>query len=151
MRDTKLTIDDTKLALGTYIKLMRASACVTARMHQHLSAANLTISQFGVLECLLHLGPMSQQELAEKILKTSGNITMVVDNLQKRGLVSRDADFADRRRLRISLTPEGEALIRDLFPKHAEIARQLFSVLDRNECRQLSTLLKKLGTRIISD
>ncbi len=150
MNPTNSMSAGTELALGTYVKLMRASGCVTAKMHQHLTASHLTISQFGILESLLHLGPMSQQDLAGKILKTSGNITMVVDNLQKRGLVSRDRDRADRRRLQVSLTPDGEALIKAIFPKHAEITRQVFSVLNRTECRQLSTLLKKLGTRIAS-
>ncbi len=149
-RKSKSISPDTDLVLGAYVKLMRASSSITAKMHHHLSASDLTVSQFGILECLLHLGPLCQKELAGKILKTSGNITMVVDNLQKRGLVARNPDVADRRRLRVSLTPDGKALIQDLFPKHAEIARQVFSVLDRNECQQLSALLKKLGTRNVS-
>ena len=137
--------EDQRLALGVYVKLMRASSFVTARMHKHLAEWKLTMSQFGVLEALLHLGSMTQQDLGRKILKSSGNITMVIDNLEKRRLVSRKTDPGDRRRTRINLTTEGNAIIREIFPKHAEITEQVFSVLSETDCQQLASLLRKLG------
>jgi len=137
--------EDQGLALGAYVKLMRAASCVTARMHKHLAEEKLTMSQFGVLEALLHLGSMSQQDLGRKILKSSGNITMVIDNLEKRRLVSRETDPRDRRRTRINLTTEGNTIIREVFPKHAEISEQVFSVLSKTDCQQLASLLRKLG------
>ena len=77
-------------ALDAYIKLVRASESVVGRLGQNLRAEDdLPLSQFGVLEALMHLGPMCQRELGVKILKSSGNVTMVVDNLEKRGLVAR--------------------------------------------------------------
>ena len=136
---------DQRLALGAYVKLMRAASCVTAKMHKHLAEWKLTLSQFGVLEALLHLGSMTQQDLGRKILKSSGNITMVIDNLEKRRLVFRETDPKDRRRTRINLTPEGDAVIREIFPEHAAISEQVFSVLNETECLQLGSLLKKLG------
>jgi MarR family 2-MHQ and catechol resistance regulon transcriptional repressor len=136
---------DQRLALGAYVKLMRAASCVTARMHKHLAEWKLTMSQFGVLEALLHLGSMTQQDLGRKILKSSGNITMVIDNLEKRRLVTRKTDPKDRRRTRINLTTEGNAIIREIFPKHAEITEQVFSVLSKTDCQQLALLLRKLG------
>jgi MarR family 2-MHQ and catechol resistance regulon transcriptional repressor len=136
---------DQRLALGAYVKLMRAASCVTAKMHKHLAGWKLTLSQFGVLEALLHLGSMTQQDLGKKILKSSGNITMVIDNLEKRKLVFRETDPKDRRRTRINLTPEGDAVIREIFPEHAAISEQVFSVLNETECLQLGSLLKKLG------
>ena len=136
---------DQRLALGAYVKLMRAASCVTAKMHKHLAEWKLTLSQFGVLEALLHLGSMTQQDLGKKILKSSGNITMVIDNLEKRKLVFRETDPKDRRRTRINLTPEGDAVIREIFPGHAAISEQVFSVLNETECLQLGSLLKKLG------
>ena len=137
--------DEQRLSLGVYVKLMRATSCVTASMHQHLAKWKLTISQFGVLEALFHLGSMSQQALGRKILKSGGNITMVVDNLEKRRLVSRETDPRDRRCTRINLTPEGEVIIREIFPKHALVSEHVFSVLDETECQRLGSLLKKLG------
>ena len=83
-------------ALNTYTKLMRAAESVTNRVSSSMSAADLTVSQFGVLEALHHKGPLCQRDIAAKILKSSGNITMVIDNLEKRGLVRRERDNQDR-------------------------------------------------------
>lgn len=133
------------LALSTYTKLVRATESVTDRIHGHLNKERLTISQFGVLEALLHLGPLCQKDLAEKILKSTGNLTTVIDNLVKRGLVRRGPDRIDRRRYAIELTPSGQKLIARLFPLHAAaIAREL-SVLSPPDQRRLSDLLRRLG------
>ena len=72
------------VALGTFVKLMRAAESVSADVHKEIGEAGLSISQFGILEALYHLGPMSQKEIGAKILKSAGNITMVIDNLEKR-------------------------------------------------------------------
>jgi MarR family 2-MHQ and catechol resistance regulon transcriptional repressor len=135
-----------QMILMTYVKMSRAINTVSAKMHKHLSLLNLTVSQFGVLEALCHFGPLCQQEIGQKILKTSGNITLVIDNLEKRGLVIRENDRNDRRYTRVRLTKDGEALIYHVFPKHAGIAEQVFSALDADELEQLGSLMKKLGT-----
>ena len=88
-----------KIALCAHINLIRAAESVMSRIEHIFSQCGLTESQFGVLEVLLHLGPLCQRELGQKILKSSGNITMVVDNLEKQGLVLRQRDNRDRRRL----------------------------------------------------
>ena len=72
-----------------------------------MSAAGLTISQFGVLEALHHKGPLCQRDIAVKILKSTGNITLVIDNLEKQGLVTRERTSEDRRYLTIRLTGQG--------------------------------------------
>ena len=145
MRPTNDTTPSQQRALNTYVKLMRAAGSVTDKMHRHLKGQGLTNSQFGVLEALLHLGPLCQREIGEKILKTGGNMTLVIDNLEKRGLVERVQDQQDRRYLRIHLTPQGFDLISRVFPRHAAIAEEVFAMLDRHEQEQLGTLLKKLG------
>jgi MarR family 2-MHQ and catechol resistance regulon transcriptional repressor len=132
-------------ALKTYVKMMRAVNTVTTRMHRHLSRYRLTVSQFGVLEALYHIGPMFQQEIGRRILKTSGNMTLVIDNLEKRGLVLRERVPEDRRYTQVRLTPGGRKLIQRLFPRHAKIAEQVFSVLNAEEIQTLGALLKKLG------
>ena len=141
-----MDVSNQALALGTYVKLMRATGAVTEKMHKHLRPENLTFSQFGVLEVLLHVGPLYQQEIGHKILKTSGNMTMVIDNLEKRGLVVRTNDPEDRRFKRVTLTSKGRHLIKKILPRHAEIAGQVFTALTTREQRQLGALLKKLGT-----
>ncbi len=107
--------------LKLYTQLMRATNSVTKKMHRHLLTQKLSISQFGVLEAL-YLGPLCQKEIGEKILKTSGNITLVIDNLEKRGLVTRKKDPGDRRRMAVKMTRSGYGLIEKIFPDHSKIA-----------------------------
>ncbi len=139
---------DTEIrALNTYIKLMRAAESVTGRINQHLNANKLTVSQFGVLEALYHLGPLCQSDLAQKILKSSGNLTLVIDNLEKRGLVTRQRSSQDRRFVTVSLTDAGQALIQAIFPQHVARVVQEMSTLDAEEQEELARLLRKLGKR----
>ena len=132
-------------ALSAYVKLMRASESISARIHKPLNEARLTVSQFGVLEALYHLGPLSQAEIAKKVLKSSGNITMVIDNLEKRGLVQRQRIEEDRRYYTIQLTSEGEKMTADIFPRHAARIVKEMSILTHAEQDMLGNLCRKLG------
>jgi MarR family transcriptional regulator, 2-MHQ and catechol-resistance regulon repressor len=131
-------------ALDAYIKLMRASETVTARAHA-LLAGELTLTQFGVLEALYHRGSLSAGEIAEKILKSAGNLTLVLANLERDGLVSRERDRADARRWIISLTAAGRKRIAALFPKIASAITAEFAHLSSAEQAMLAELCKKLG------
>jgi len=135
-------------ALGTYVKLMRAAESITARVHKHLSSVGLTVSQFGVLEVIFHLGPLSQRDLGRKILRSSGNITMVIDNLEKRGLVRRERDASDRRMFIVHLTDEGQKLIEKIFPSHAALITRELSVLKAADQKALGDLCKKVGVGV---
>jgi MarR family 2-MHQ and catechol resistance regulon transcriptional repressor len=132
-------------ALKTYVKLMRAAESVTARIHRHLSSTGLTTSQFAVLEALYHLGPLSQREIGQKILRSSGNITMVIDNLEKNGLVRRERNETDRRFFIVHLTDKGYNLINKIFPPHAAVIAHDLAVLTAAEQDTLGRLCKKLG------
>lgn len=132
-------------ALNAYVKLMRASESVSSRIHEHLTKAGLSVSQFGVIEALYHLGPLSQADIAKKILKSSGNITMVIDNLEKRGLVKRERSQEDRRYYSIHLTAEGKKMIGDIFPTHAGKIVMAMNALTREEQETLGNLCRKLG------
>ena len=132
-------------ALKTYVKLMRAAESVTARIHRHLSSTGLTISQFAVLEALYQLGPLSQREIGKKILRSSGNITMVIDNLEKNRLVMRERNEADRRFFIVHLTDKGYDLIKRVFPPHAAVITEDLSALTAGEQDTLGRLCKKLG------
>ncbi len=134
-------------ALDAYIKLQRAAGSVMARVHRHLAEERLSASQFGVLEALYHLGPLSQRELGTKILRSSGNITMVVDNLERRGLVTRNRGGEDRRMVTVRPTAEGRRLIREVFPRHAGGILREMSVLSPAEQEELGRLCRKLGKR----
>jgi MarR family transcriptional regulator, 2-MHQ and catechol-resistance regulon repressor len=134
-----------KLALNAYIKLMRAGQSLSGRVEAHFRELGLTASQFGVLEALLHVGPLNQKSLAAKILKSTGNITMVIDNLEKRGLVKRTRDEQDRRHFSIGITRKGASLITAFFPKHVERIVEEMSVLSGAEQDTLGRLCKKVG------
>ncbi len=133
-----------RLALRTFVKMVRAANGLSARLNRPLADAGLSESQFGVLEALLHLGPLHQRELAAKILRTHGNVTLVVDHLEKRGLVRRERGSTDRRYIRVHLTPEGESLVRGLFPAHAARLAEEMSVLSEDEQRELGRLCRRL-------
>lgn len=132
-------------ALNAYIALMRASDSVSARVHRHLAKSGLSVSQFGVLEILHHLGPLCPRDLGAKLLKSSGNVTLILDNLEKRGLVRRERDPGDRRMIIIHLTEEGRVLIAALFPAQVEAVRTDLSVLEPAEQDELRRLCRKLG------
>jgi MarR family 2-MHQ and catechol resistance regulon transcriptional repressor len=114
---------------------------------EFLRAAGLTESQFGVLEALDHLGPLCQTDLAAKILRSVGNLTTVIGNLERRGLVTRRIDAADRRVRLVELTSAGRSLIRSVFPDHARALVEALAVLTAEEQTALGELCKKLGTR----
>lgn len=133
--------------LNAFIKLMRATETINNRLNRHLAEANLTLSQFGTLEALHHLGPLNQRTIGEKLLKSGGNITMVIDNLEKCNYVVRKKDPNDRRAVLIHLTKEGKSFIKEFFPKHLEKIKEEFSVLTEEEKDQLARLCKKLGVK----
>jgi MarR family 2-MHQ and catechol resistance regulon transcriptional repressor len=134
-----------KRALNAFIKLIRAGQSLSGRVEAHFSELGLTVSQFGVLEALFHLGPLNQKNLAAKILKSTGNITMVIDNLEKRGLVKRTRDESDRRHYSVAITRKGVDMISSFFPQHvARIVKEM-SVISGAEQEELGRLCKKIG------
>jgi len=136
---------DERVALDAYIKLSRATSAVDARINRPLAEASLTTSQFGVLEAVWHLGPLTHGEIGRKLLKSSGNVTVVIDNLARRGLVRRESDTVDRRVSRVALTAAGSALLEAVFPAHVARVVDAFGALDADELATLSTLLRRLG------
>jgi MarR family 2-MHQ and catechol resistance regulon transcriptional repressor len=136
------------LALDGFIKLMRATDSVSAHLSRHTEAAGLTTGQFGVLEALLHVGPMGQRDLGAKLLRSGSNVTMVLDNLERRGLVRRTRRKDDRRAIEVALTAEGRRLITELFPKHARRITRLFGALSSRDQQRLGALCKTLGRNI---
>lgn len=134
------------LALDTFIKLSRASESFDARLARYSTLEELTITQFAVLEALFHLGTLSQSELGAKLLKSGGNITLVIDNLQKHGYVERRRCTSDRRIVYVELTESGREKITRIFPRQAAAITELMAVLSEEEQRELGRLLRKLGT-----
>ena len=105
------------------------------------------MSDFAVLELLLHKGAQPVNIIGEKILLTSGSITTAVQRLEKQGLVSRERSSVDARVVLVHLTDEGRALIEPSFEGHAKDLNELFDVLDESERTQFADLMRKVGQR----
>lgn len=132
-------------AVRAYVKLNRATRTVLAAVEPRLAEAGLTPTQLGVLEAVLHRGPMTQAELGRKVLTSAGNMTDVIDKLAARGLVARQPNATDRRSVHVALTPAGCGLIEGLFPSHAEDIGRVFACLTPAELAEFDRLLRKLG------
>jgi MarR family transcriptional regulator, 2-MHQ and catechol-resistance regulon repressor len=137
--------EDTVRALNAYINLTRASETLHSKLGAQLESQGLTVSQFGILEALFHLGPMCQKALGKKLLLSGGNITLIVDNLEKRGWVRRERQKSDRRFVLIHLTASGRQLISKVMPSHAEAIQREMSRLTSEEQEELRRISRKLG------
>ena len=139
---------ETVRALDTFIKLTRATESIMARLSRKGTIAPLSHSQFAVLEALYHLGPLTQGQVSAKLLKSTGNITLVVDNLEKGGWVQRTRENEDRRQVTIHLTEAGQTLIERIFPAHASAICEEINALTAEEQAILSALCIKLGKHL---
>lgn len=133
------------LQVEAYVKLMRCADTVQGILARNAETNGLTLSQLGVLEILLHLGPQNQKELAGKILRSGANMTTIIDNLEKRNIVRRLRDTTDRRNIRIELTTEGKEIIEKIFPLHMNNIYRMMGSLTADELSALATLTRKLG------
>jgi len=132
--------------LDTFIKLTRCTNSLFARLAERNTIGDLTYSQFAVLEALYHLGPLTQSEVSQKVLKSGSNMTTVIDNLERDGLVRRERDTNDRRVIHVHLTEAGSSRIEAVFPEHVAALVEEFSALSASEQEMLGRLCKKLGT-----
>lgn len=135
-------------ALNAYIPLMRSTEVLEIHLSRQLAGYDLTLSQLGVLEALLHLGPMSQTTLGEKLLRTGGSVTVCVNRLEQRGLVERRRSESDGRVQILHLTPAGRRHIKKVFPAHLRGIVDAMNVLSGAEQAELARLCRKLGTGV---
>lgn len=138
-------VPEESVALDTVIKVLRAAGTLEAYVSMWLSQHQLTITQFGILEALYFSGDMNASVLAQKVLRTCGNMTYVLDQLASRDLIVRERNPDNRREIVVGLTPAGHALITAIFPEHASRMVSFFSVLDLDEQHVLGRLCKRLG------
>lgn len=138
---------DNNINLSIVIGFARNYLSLERAAQRMLSGFNLTLTQFSVLETLYHLGDMRINLLIEKTLTTAGNMTVVIRNLEKGGLISRYPDPADKRASMICLSKKGKNLISKVFPIHLENLSLELNKLTPNEKEQLVFLLKKLAGR----
>lgn len=143
MDRVKELINDNNLALKTLVALTRAEHSIHKEEYKTIKESGLTAAQFGVLEVLYNKGDLKICEIIEKILTTSGNITVVIKNLEKDGLIKKNSDPEDKRSAIISLTEKGKEVIEGILPKHIKNIGNIFSVLTDEEKIMLKEILKK--------
>lgn len=133
------------VSLDLYIALSRASQWVNAHTDRDIRSHGLNRTEFGVLEMLYHVGPQPLQQIGGKVLMSSGNITYVIDKLEKKGLCRRRASQEDRRLIYGEITEEGSRFIEEVFPAHTICIEEATGGLTAEEKALASSLLKKLG------
>ena len=143
MEDIKKLIEQNKLTLSTLVVFTRAEHTIHKKELETIKKSGLTPAQFGVLEALYNKGDLRICELIEKILTTSGNITVVIKNLEKDGLVKRYSDPEDKRATVIALTDKGREVIENILPEHIMNISKIFNILTDEEKLTLKKILKK--------
>ena len=136
---------ETDRALRLFVTLARCFTSVTEHTREDILRHGLKPSEFAVLELLYHKGPTPLGEIAGRVLLTTGSITHLIDQLEKKGLAKRAACPNDRRVLYADLTDAGREKIAAIFPGHAETIRLAVSGLSADEQEQAAELLKKMG------
>ena len=137
--------DAANSGLHLWLILWKAHGAVREYALRDIASLGLSLTDFAILEVLLHKGPMPVNDIGQKISLTSGSMTTAVDRLEQRGLVERRSDTEDRRARIVSLTSEGQKLIQCAFGAHERTMNQLGEVLTPHERAEAVRLLKKLG------
>jgi MarR family 2-MHQ and catechol resistance regulon transcriptional repressor len=130
-----------------WLVMMKAMRALTRYAAAGIEDTGLGLSDFGVLEVLLHKGPLPVNSIGPIVDLTPGSISIAVDRLFAKGLVSRVESTDDRRVRIVALTPRGKDLIVPAFRKHSGQIRRVFSELSPEELRALEVALKKVGKR----
>ena len=140
--------EETNINLKMMIILSRLVKAIEQTAVPDIKTHGLTPNQFGVLEALFHKGALTINEIIEKTLSSSGNIDLVIKNLEKSNLVLKKVSDEDKRSRKLELTDKGRELISVVFPLHLECVDKMFSGMDLAEKKELSELMKKLSRTI---
>jgi MarR family transcriptional regulator, 2-MHQ and catechol-resistance regulon repressor len=132
-------------ALELFVVLSRAYNWVNAHAIHDIRCHGLNPTEFGILEALYHKGPLPLQQVGEKVLISSGNITYVIDKLEQKQLLVRRPSSEDRRVTFAELTLKGQDLMATIFPPHIQALHKAVSGLSPDEQMQAIELLRKMG------
>lgn len=136
-----------KIELKLFIGLSRTVNAINRASDKLFARFGLSRGQFAVLEALYHKGDLTVGRVQELILTTSGNIPVIVKNLEKRGLLTREQGRDDRRQFILSITESGRKLMAELYPQNETLIIKHMSLLSAAEQEELLLYLKKLGGR----
>lgn len=134
---------NTKKSMAVYISMSRVINTLRRENNKLILKHNLTLGQFAVMEALYSKGRLSTGEVMEKILSTSGNIPVIVKNLEKDGFITRKQDEADKRRFILDLTDKGKDLMDEIVPENLKFMDELISLWDDEDKKELIILMNK--------
>lgn len=137
------TDEESKLNLSTLVTFTRAEHTIHEMEYRTIKKWGLTVSQFGVLEALYHLGDLKIGDVMEKMLTTPGNMTVVIKNLEKEGFISTYKNDKDKRSTMITITEKGKEKVKLILPEHIENINYIFKTLTVEEKIVLKEILKK--------
>ena len=136
---------DAPTPVHAWLVMMKAMQAITRYALSNLEESCLGISDFAVLEVLLHKGPLPVNVIGPKVNLTPGSISTAVERLVAKGLVSRAECTNDRRIRIVALTPRGKSIITPIFKEHITAMEKTFAGLSSDELRQLEQHLKQIG------
>ena len=141
----KKQIEEHQLDLQTAIVFHKAERTIRSLENQSFQDADITATQFAVLETLYSKGPLRIQDLLNRMLATSGNMTVVIKNMVRDDYITKTCDPNDRRAYLISLTEKGIKKIESCLPNHIQQVTQILSVLEDQDKEDLIRILKKFS------
>src|ERR1700756_1716043 len=130
-----------------WLVLLKAFEAASKYLYAGLAETGIDDTDFRILEVLLNKGPLPVNTIGPKVFLTPGSISVAIDRLLDRGMVSRVESPEDRRVRVVSLTQKGKRLIAPIFRKHADEIREVFADASAKELRVLESILKKIGKR----
>lgn len=131
-----------------FLILMQTSRVLQDRIRDDMMKNNLSITEFSVLEVLFHKGKQTIQQIGKSVLITSGSMTYVIDRLEQKGFLKRNACPDDRRAIHVSLTAAGSELMNRIMPEHENFVDSVFGTLNSHEVDMLVSLLKKVKEKV---
>lgn len=140
-----MSVMERESATHVWLVLSKAARSVERNALKSIEGLGLCLSDFAVLELLLHKGPQPVNRIGRRVFLSSGSITAAVDRLAEKGLVERTVDESDLRARIVTLTPAGQRLIAKAFARHAADMEETMAVLRPAEREELVRLLKKVG------
>ena len=136
---------DETSAPALWVVLARAYRSMAAFVEQSVASLDIGLSDFMILEALLHKGPLTMSELCDAALITNASMTAAIDRLEAREFVERAASKEDRRVRRVQLTAQGAALIKRLYARHERDLEEVLSAIPAAQRAELRRGLKTIG------
>ncbi len=131
-----------------YLVLMKTTKAIQERIRREMINNKLNVTEFSVLEALYLQGKQTSQQIGNSILISSGSMTYVIDKLEHKGLLNRNACPDDRRVIHVVLTEDGIRLMQKIMPSHRDLVNDMFESLTDNESETMVKLLKKVSKRV---